>query len=112
MNVSSMLQGRCPKCDTGKIFASKGSIFKMKVPQMNETCSHCGYRFARESGYFLGAMYVSYGLTIAEMLPLFLVLAWYVSLTVIFVSLFVMLVLTMFFNFRMSRIIWVHLFHK
>ena len=27
---------------------------------MNETCPRCHYRFAREDGYFLGAMVISY----------------------------------------------------
>lgn len=27
------------------------------------TCSHCGLPFAREAGFFLGAIYINYGLT-------------------------------------------------
>lgn len=29
---------------------------------MNERCAACDLRFEREPGYFLGAMYISYGL--------------------------------------------------
>lgn len=32
---------------------------------MNDRCPHCGLHFNREAGYFLGAMYISYGLAIA-----------------------------------------------
>ncbi len=32
---------------------------------MNERCSTCGLKFEREAGYFLGAMYIGYGLGIA-----------------------------------------------
>lgn len=32
---------------------------------MNERCPSCGLLFNREPGYFLGAMYVSYGLGLA-----------------------------------------------
>ena len=31
---------------------------------MHESCPVCGLRFEREEGYFLGAMYFSYGLSI------------------------------------------------
>ena len=32
---------------------------------MHDRCPNCGLRFHREPGYFLGAMYVSYGLALA-----------------------------------------------
>ena len=31
---------------------------------MNERCAVCGLKFEREPGYFLGAMYISYGLAL------------------------------------------------
>jgi len=30
---------------------------------MNERCRHCGFKYEREPGYFLGSIYVNYGLT-------------------------------------------------
>ena len=32
---------------------------------MNDRCPTCGLLFNREPGYFLGAMYISYGLALA-----------------------------------------------
>jgi hypothetical protein len=32
---------------------------------MHERCPTCGLKFEREEGYFLGAMYISYGLALA-----------------------------------------------
>jgi Protein of unknown function (DUF983) len=32
---------------------------------MHERCPACGLKFEREEGYFLGAMYISYGLALA-----------------------------------------------
>ena len=32
---------------------------------MNDRCPACGLHFNREPGYFLGAMYISYGLGLA-----------------------------------------------
>ncbi len=39
------------------------------------TCPSCGLRFLRETGYFLGAMYISYGLGVLTILPVAVVLA-------------------------------------
>ena len=47
---------------------------------MNPSCDVCGLHFERESGYFVGAMYVSYGLGVLTILPvavlLILVAGW------------------------------------
>ena len=46
---------RCPVCGQGQVFRSMFA--------MNERCPHCGDLFGHgEPGYFLGAMYFSYGL--------------------------------------------------
>jgi hypothetical protein len=49
------------------------SIFR-GIPKMFERCPVCDLKFEREPGYFLGAMYISYGLgivTIASLAALF-----------------------------------------
>lgn len=48
----------CPRCRTGKIFRRSVWLF----PPMYERCPFCNLKFEREQGYFLGAMYISYGL--------------------------------------------------
>jgi uncharacterized protein (DUF983 family) len=53
-----ILYARCPRCRTGKIFRRSVWLF----PGMYERCSECGLKFEREDGYFLGAMYISFGL--------------------------------------------------
>jgi uncharacterized protein (DUF983 family) len=59
--VRDVLRQRCPRCRTGSIF--RYSIFR-GFPKMHDRCPVCDLRFDREPGYFLGAMYVSYGLGI------------------------------------------------
>jgi uncharacterized protein (DUF983 family) len=53
-----ILHGLCPRCRTGKIFRKSLWLF----PGMHARCSACGLKFEREDGYFLGAMYIGYGL--------------------------------------------------
>ncbi len=57
---------RCPSCGQGRLYA--------RWYQMHPQCSHCGFPFQRESGFYLGAIYFNYGLTalvVAITYPLF-----------------------------------------
>jgi uncharacterized protein (DUF983 family) len=59
------LHCKCPKCRTGNMFANSPlNIFGQK---MNENCSHCGFKFEIEPGYFYVAMFVSYAMNVAIM---------------------------------------------
>jgi uncharacterized protein (DUF983 family) len=53
----ALLRQRCPVCGRAPLF--RGAV------TMHETCLGCGLRFEREPGYFMGSMYISYGLAIA-----------------------------------------------
>ena len=44
-------------------------------PGMHERCPECGLKFEREPGYFLGAMYIGYGLALASV-AIFSFLIW------------------------------------
>ncbi len=113
--IFSLLKGKCPKCETGDVFSVKGNIFLFRMPVMRETCPHCRHKFEREPGYFFGAMYVSYALTVAEAIAVFV--AWEVlnpgqyDYRVIALICIAILVLV-FPNFRLSRLIWMYFFTK
>jgi len=73
-DVSAMrgiLRALCPRCRTGKIFRKSVWLF----PGMYERCPECGLKFEREPGYFLGAMYIGYGLGVGT-LALLTALVW------------------------------------
>jgi uncharacterized protein (DUF983 family) len=57
------LRLRCPRCGEGKLFSSW-----IKMPP---ECSHCGLKFDREPGYYLGSIYFNYGLTAVITMVLF-----------------------------------------
>jgi uncharacterized protein (DUF983 family) len=63
----AVLRQLCPRCRAATIF--RKSIFT-GFPRMWQSCPNCGLKFEREPGYFLGAMYISYGL------GLFAIVAW------------------------------------
>jgi uncharacterized protein (DUF983 family) len=62
VSLRSIVRLRCPRCEQGQVFQG--------VLRMNKECPHCGLPLEREPGFFLGAMYFSYGLAILAALPL------------------------------------------
>ena len=57
--LSGIFRQLCPRCGIGKIF--RGSLLR-GFQKMHERCPVCDLKFEREEGYFLGAMYISYGI--------------------------------------------------
>jgi hypothetical protein len=79
---------------------------------MNDTCPHCGVRLEPEPGFYQGAMYVSYGVTVAVLVTVSILLyllgnpsEW----TYIWIIIAIMVVLIP-WNYRYSRIIYLYLF--
>jgi uncharacterized protein (DUF983 family) len=106
--VVAIFRQRCPRCRSGRIF--RKSIFA-GFPRMQEQCPGCGLKFEREQGYFLGAMYISYGLALITIVALGLLLwavtAWSLQkITLWAILLFLPLApaLTLF-----SRVLWIYL---
>lgn len=60
----AMIECRCPQCRIGKMF--KGNAYSFHRQRTNEICAYCGLQFEIEPGYFYAAMYVSYAMSVAE----------------------------------------------
>jgi uncharacterized protein (DUF983 family) len=106
--LSALLRQMCPQCRAARIF--RRSIFT-GFPRMWECCPNCGLKFEREQGYFLGAMYISYGLALITIVVIGLLLwactLWPVQkITLWAILLFLPLapMLTLF-----SRVLWIYL---
>jgi uncharacterized protein (DUF983 family) len=106
--VLAILLQRCPRCRIGRIF--RKSIFA-GFPKMWERCPNCGLKFEREQGYFLGAMYISYGVALVTIVALALLLwgwtPWSLQkITVWAILLFLPLAPTI---ALFSRVLWIYL---
>lgn len=108
---TALLLGKCPRCREGNIFTYPASrLFKFNV--MNKSCPHCGVRLEPEPGFYQGAMYVGYGITITMLILIsgLLYLAgdfseWvYISVTI------GVMILVAPLNYRYSRILYLYLF--
>jgi hypothetical protein len=78
---------------------------------MWERCPNCGLKFEREPGYFLGAMYISYGLSLVAIAGLGLTLWSFTHWSLLRVTLWATVLflplaptITLF-----SRVLWIYL---
>lgn len=97
----AILRLRCPRCFEGRLFRG---LFTM-YPE----CGSCGLPFEREPGYYLGAMYFSYGFGVLAVAPV----TWYlieidVSLRTIALVCAAELTLLSPLMFRYARALWLH----
>lgn len=109
--ILNVYNEKCPKCKKGQVFIKNQNIFSL--PVMLNHCSNCNYRFEREPGYFIGAMYLSYALSVFQGGVVFLLcyflfptlsITWVVSLILITLILFTKK------NYKWSRILYLYIF--
>ena len=105
---------KCPRCQEGDFFISHPYDLR-KAGNTHEKCSNCDLKYSKEPGFYYGAMYVSYGLTVA------LFVAMWVSFNLFFENISVGLqifliisttVLLTPYIYALSKIIWINIFIK
>ena len=107
--ITAVLQSKCPRCRTGRMF--EGPVYGLKKQKMHEHCPHCGFKFEIEPGYFYAAMYVSYAFSVAEIVTLALITAFFThseSPWLYLGVLFVAIIAFAPFNLRYSRLVLLH----
>ncbi len=73
-------------------------------------CEVCGLKYEREEGYFLGAMYISYGIALA-VITLFAIVVWVMTRAgierVVLIAFLLFLPLTPALSV-VARVLWIH----
>tara|TARA_R110002050_G_scaffold300793_1_gene472795 strand:+ start:1993 stop:2409 length:417 start_codon:yes stop_codon:yes gene_type:complete len=111
--MKAILTGKCPQCREADMFCTQNPYKLKSLFLMTEHCRKCGLKFNREPGFFYGAMYVGYGLSVGYLI------AFYIAMMVLTPDFMVetyfvfgigsLLFLTPVI-FKVSRSIWIHLF--
>ena len=110
--IYSIIKGKCPRCHQGDFFKHPVTINIFKVNKIKKKCSHCNLNYMIEPAFYFGALYVSYGLTVAICILTFITskIIFEVSLLPSFTVVFLVLILFIPINLRLSRILWINLF--
>jgi uncharacterized protein (DUF983 family) len=105
--IAGIVHQLCPRCRAGKIFRKSLFLF----PKMHERCPACDLKFEREEGYFLGAMYIGYGLAIVTIAilaaALWFFLRWRIDKAVIWATL--LFLPSAPFLTLLARVLWIYL---
>ncbi len=112
-DIVNIVKGVCPNCQKEKMFEVKGNIFKLQFPKMHEICPGCDFKFEKEPGFFYGAMYVSYALTVAEGITTYVLSSFFFEKKLdlkIMIIIGAAILLLAVFNYRISRIVWAYIF--
>jgi uncharacterized protein (DUF983 family) len=70
----STLTNKCPRCREGKLFTGSNPYDLSNITKMNDHCPVCGQPTEIEVGFYYGTGYVSYALTGAYFVSMFV--AW------------------------------------
>jgi uncharacterized protein (DUF983 family) len=70
----STLTNKCPRCREGKLFTSSNPYDLANITKMHDHCPVCGQQTEIEVGFYYGTGYVSYALTVAYFVSMFV--AW------------------------------------
>ena len=107
-SLTAILHGVCPRCRQGKIYRRS---FLRSWLDMYDRCPNCGLHYEREQGYFLGAMYVSYALSVPPV-ALLVLLIWLITrwrLDYVVLGAFVAYLPVVPLVVRISRVVWIHI---
>jgi uncharacterized protein (DUF983 family) len=107
----SIVNNKCPRCQEGDFFVTKNPFILNKNLAIHESCSSCGLKYMIEPSFFYGAMYVSYGITVALSILTFIILySLGLELLQIFIGIIIALILFTPLTLKLSRLIYINIF--
>lgn len=107
----SIVNNKCPRCHEGDFYVDKNPFHLKKILITHEKCSHCGLKYMLEPSFYHGAMYVSYGLSVATSIATFIICMLIgIKLLYSFIIVIISLILLTPFMLKLSRIIYINMF--
>ncbi len=113
-NTVAIVKLKCPKCHEGDLFINKNTYKYKGFFDMPDNCPKCNQDFQIETGFYYGAMYSSYIITVIINALVFLILSLFMeyNLGLFLIIDGVILLVTMPYVFKVSRAIWLALMVK
>ena len=118
-----MLKHECPVCNQSSIYTNPSIYTFVDLGSMHKECPVCHTNLVPETGFYFGAAYVSWGLTVALWVSVLVALevldaiGWiefgFLTHPITFLSTGMVATLVLFPDlFRLSRSIWAYMFIK
>jgi uncharacterized protein (DUF983 family) len=107
----SILKNKCPRCQEGDFFISSNPLKLKGNMKINTNCPKCGLKYMIEPSFFYGAMYISYALTVAIAITIF-VICYLLNFNLVqtLIAIVTILVLLIPFLVRISRLVYINMF--
>ncbi len=107
--VKSTLNCKCPKCHEGDLFLNTKTYQFKNFLEIHDNCKACDQDFQIEAGFYLGAMFVSYALTVAICVAVFVAFITFNAYSLIpyLIATGISLTLLTPYTLRLSRSIWI-----
>lgn len=108
----SIVKMKCPRCHEGNLFVNANPYNIKTLGKMPEKCPVCGQSYSPEPGFYFGATYVSYALTLSLAAIVFAICYFvfgYNSREVIYIIAAAITLLSPII-FLLSRSIWINFF--
>lgn len=108
----STLRNKCPRCHKGQVFETNNAYHLSKAFRMHHSCDTCHLKYERETGFFYGAMYVSYALMSGLFIVWFVANVYWFHLSALTLALSVTASIFLLFPvaYRWARLIWLNFF--
>ncbi|MEE9350140.1 MAG: DUF983 domain-containing protein [Flavobacteriaceae bacterium] len=107
----SIFKYKCPKCHEGDFYIDKNPFNLKKILSIHDTCDKCNLNYMIEPSFYHGAMYVSYGLSVATSIATFIIsMLLGLDLFTSFIAVVIVLILGTPVMLKLSRIIYINLF--
>ncbi len=112
--IYSIATNTCPRCQEGLFFKTTNPYDLKDFDKINPTCAYCKESFQREPGFYIGAMYISYALSVALVITAFVgfVIIFGFDIEYVLAGLIPAIVILMPVLFRTARIVWLNIFVK
>ena len=109
----SVFANKCPRCHKSDFFVNKHFWQIKGFDKMHKSCSHCKQDFEKETGFYYGAMYTAYLITVMYSLGLTAMIVWilkWMDIPQFFYVLFPSMLILMPWFYRASRLLWINFF--
>jgi uncharacterized protein (DUF983 family) len=117
--LASIFQNKCPRCRKGQMYTNKSILPLKQMMDMPEECPVCGQKMELHTGFYFGTGYVSYALSVAVVVAIFVIYSLFFKFSFndnspYFFLLYAVIALVLLqpWIMRLSRVMFLYLFVK